>query len=243
MTKNHITTEKIEQFYDDYVERQIKAGINERHISIFEKLIKAGLKKHHTVLEVGCGIGTLTSLLAPFLKNGYLLSMDLSKKSIAEAKKFLGHFKNLTLIHGDFLNYSFHETFDVIVFPDVIEHIPLEFHEKLFQKCTQLLRPKGFIFIHIPNPYYIEWLHIHQPESLQIIDQPIHLSTLLKFTEPHHLIITKYETYSIWFKDGDYQYIILQKKDAFDFTVQKKEKTNIIQRIKRKISFLKFFSF
>lgn len=243
MHKKSITPEKIEQFYDDYVERQIKVGVNERHISIFKKMIDAGLKRHHSVLEVGCGIGTLTSLLAPYLKNGHLLSIDLSEKSISEAKKFLGHFDNLTLKHGNFLDFTFNQTFDVIVFPDVLEHIPEEFHDKVFQKCNEILNYRGFIFIHIPNPYYLEWIQIHQPETLQIIDQPIHISSILQNTERNNLIITKYETYSIWVKDGDYQYIILRKKDAIDFSVRIKERRDILQRIKKKISSIKLFSF
>src|SRR5262245_51055776 len=116
-------------FYDDYVGRQLNAGVNERHTAILGKLRKCGLRRGDRVLEIGTGVGTLTGLVAAEIgPEGALSGIDLSPASIEAAKKRLAHFKNLTLLAGDALEIVVPGTFDVVVLPDVIEHIPLERH-------------------------------------------------------------------------------------------------------------------
>ena len=87
------------EFYDDYVERQLRVGVNERHRSILRYLLRFGLQPHHRVLEIGCGVGTLTGLLADELRDGgRLLGVDLSPRSIEAALEpggfVLAHYPN-----------------------------------------------------------------------------------------------------------------------------------------------------
>ena len=77
------------------------------------------------------------------------------------------------------------QNFDVIVLPDVIEHIPLEQHDGLFGKLSKLLNEDGFMLIHIPEPEYLEWVHVNKPEELQVIDNPIHTDQLLSIVYKH----------------------------------------------------------
>jgi 2-polyprenyl-3-methyl-5-hydroxy-6-metoxy-1,4-benzoquinol methylase len=231
MKKSDVVT-----FYNNYASRQKAVGINERHQSIISKLLKQGLKAEDKVLEIGCGIGTLTHLLLKNLTKGHLTALDIAPDNIGEAKKHLGDKINISLICADAVNYDFgKEMFDVIVLPDVIEHIPLEHHSALFQKLSQVLEPKGFIFIHIPNPAYLEWCHKNSPELLQIIDQPIFTHGLIENTLPHNLVISKLETYSIWVTDGDYQYIVLRKRGSEDFSKQKEQKITLFDKVKYKL--------
>lgn len=55
--------EKTIEFYNNYSQRQLAVGVNKRHYSIIKFLNEFGLQKNNSVLEIGCGIGTLTSLL------------------------------------------------------------------------------------------------------------------------------------------------------------------------------------
>ena len=50
----------IKDFYDSFAKEQVKTGINERHHLILELALTNGLKDGMRVLELGCGIGTLT---------------------------------------------------------------------------------------------------------------------------------------------------------------------------------------
>ena len=234
MEKTDSKKETVIDYYNNYVERQTKCGINERHTNILSKAIKAGLKKNHDVLEIGCGIGTQTELLVKHLKNGRLYSCDISPESIKTAKANLRQFNNLTLEVQDATDFCLSQQFDAIIMPDVIEHIPLELHARMFQNMSKMLKPDGFIFIHIPNPEFLAWCHENRKEILQIVDQPIYPEVLLKSIEETELVITQLETYSIWVVKGDYQFIVLRKKTT-DFSEYVEKKISIWQKIKYKL--------
>lgn len=225
--------EEIINFYDDFTKKQ---GVNKRHYSILSKLTKSGLKNNHSVLEMGCGIGSLTILLANYLNKGNLMSVDISPESIKIAKKKLLKYHNVKLLAHDITTYEFGNTlFDVIVLPDVLEHIPLDAHFHLFKKISEILKPKGFVFIHIPNPEYLEWCIKNRPNTLQIIDQPIYTFELVKNIQPHGFYIDELKTYPIWVKDSDYQYIVLRKSCQQDFSIDLIEKVNFLDKVKQKI--------
>ncbi|RMG22249.1 MAG: class I SAM-dependent methyltransferase [Bacteroidetes bacterium] len=203
----------IEKYYDDYVDRQLAVGINDRHRSIQRWLVKFGLKKGDRVLEIGCGIGTQTQLIANYLgPQGHITAVDISDKSIETARKRLGHYRQVKLVAADIVQYELEEEFDVIVMPDVIEHIPLELHHALFGKVSKLLKAGGFVMIHLPNPYFLAWCHEHRRDLLQVIDQPIYTDVLVQNVYPHNLYIHHLETYSVFLETSDYQVIVLKKK-------------------------------
>lgn len=203
--------QSVEKYYDEYTERQVDAGVHYRHKKIQEWLLKFGLQPHHDVLEIGCGIGTQTQLLANFLnKDVNITAIDISPKSIEIAKKNLHAHSHVKLIAGDVVETDLNGKFDVVLLPDVIEHIPLDQHKALFGKIREVLKDDGFVLIHIPNPYYLEWVHVHRKQDLQIIDQPIYTNELCQNIYPHGLHIAYLETYGIWVSGGDYQVVVLR---------------------------------
>ena len=228
--------EVIEDYYDEYVEFQKNIGVNARHYSILEKLKAAGLNGKDNVLEIGCGIGTFSGLLSRAVPNGHVTAMDISGASIQYAND-TNTLKNITYIHADAANHNYNDTkFDVIVFPDVIEHIPVELHSQLFQKMSNILKPNGFMFIHIPNPYYLQWCHENRPDLLQVIDQPITTDILINNTYPHGLYIAELKSYAIWIKAHDYQYIVLKKNNHQDFTKNLEIKPTFMEKLKYKLN-------
>jgi 2-polyprenyl-3-methyl-5-hydroxy-6-metoxy-1,4-benzoquinol methylase len=99
----------------------------------------------------------------------------------------------------------------------LIEHIPIEKHKELFKKIQTLIKPDGFIFVHIPNPYYLEWCHKNTPEVLQIIDQPIYTNVLCENLYCNNLYIHTLTTYSIWIDNDDYQAILIKPKVNLEY--------------------------
>src|SRR5450759_324058 len=164
----------VKTFYDEYVECQTTVGINDRHRSILKWLQQSGLRPDHRVLEIGCGVGTLTQLLAEALPQGFVLGIDLSPKSIDASRELLALSHNVGLMAANVLEAELEDHFDVIVLPDVIEHIPLDHHPALFERVASWVRADGFVLLHYPNPHYLEWCREHRPDLLQIIDQPVH---------------------------------------------------------------------
>lgn len=197
-------------FYDEFVDRQTRVGVNRRHQAILGWLKRFGLRPDSRVIEIGCGVGPLTQLLAEALPQGSVLGTDLSPKSIAAARERLASFGNVELMVGDVLDVEVDERFDVVVLPDVIEHIPLESHGELFGRVASWVKPDGFVLAHYPNPHHLEWFHVHHPERLQIIDQPIHADVLMRNVYEHGLYLDYFERYSIWIREGDYVVAVLR---------------------------------
>jgi trans-aconitate methyltransferase len=218
-------------FYDGYVDRQMNVGINRRHEAILAWLRRFGLQPDSHVLEIGCGVGTLTELLAKALPRGSVHGVDLSPKSIAAGQKRLASFGNVRLEAGDVLEAGINGRYDVVVLPDVIEHVPLELHDTLFGRVASWVKADGFVLLHYPNPHHLEWCHEHHPENLQIVDQPIHADVLFANTYRHNLHLDYYERYSIWFREGDYVVAILRPSTELrEFTRLPQARQSLVAR-------------
>ncbi|MFB9862561.1 class I SAM-dependent methyltransferase [Rufibacter immobilis] len=216
----------VSDFYDDYTEQQFKKGIHIRHRTILKNLKKAGLTAEAKVLEIGCGIGTVTHLLAKATPNGKVLAVDISPKSIDMARRFNQQFNHVEFQVSDMTDFNRPEKFDFVVLPDVIEHIPLEQHPNLFQVIAQHLHENSTVAINIPHPLYLTWVREHQPELLQVIDQPIHSDELLRNTYAAGLYLHKLESYSLFTQVEDYQWILLKQRRVPE-TVASKSKVSL----------------
>lgn len=232
---------KVEKYYDEYTVRQQSMGINHRHLSIQRWLEYFGLKTSDSILEVGCGIGTVTELMLRYLSTeGKLLATDISDESLRLARERLAKYANVEVSKFNFVEKKLEEKFDVIVLPDVIEHIPIELHGKLFKNLEAMLTDDGFIFIHIPDPNHLEWTIRHRPDLLQIIDQPIHTELLTKSLSSTSLYINHLQSYSVYNVKPDYQVVVLNKKPTDDAYRQKDRFLNgsMSERIKKKVKFI-----
>jgi ubiquinone/menaquinone biosynthesis C-methylase UbiE len=218
----------------------LELGISKRNLKIQNYSIKFGLKPNDNVLEIGCGIGTQTKLLADFVKYGKITSVDISPKSIEIAKVHLKDYNQISFIAGDIANIEINENeiYDVIILPDVLEHIPIKDHQIIFKKFRKLLKKDGSIIINIPNPYYLKWCHINNKEALQIIDQPIYTNELIPNIYPNGFYISYLETYEVWVNNGDYQIIVLKKQEnAINFS-NIEQKVRLIDKIVYKLKLI-----
>ena len=229
----HENRKQIADFYDQYSDQQKKIWVNIRHRSIMQRLQKNGLNGSSNVLEIGCGVGTLTSLLVK--KAGQVLAVDISPASIEMAKKNLGNHSNIRFLVSDMSDFSTTEKFDLIVLPDVLEHIPVEQHHALFGKLKNVLSPKGKICIHIPDPYALEWIRKHTPELMQIIDQSLYTDQLLGSIYPHQLTLHKLERYCLQKELPDYQWIELIHRPVYIDFNKKEYRKAVIDEIKSRL--------
>lgn len=204
--------EEVKEFYDEYVTKQEKTGINSRHISIIDKLVRSGLKANHKVLEVGCGIGTVSQLIAKKTSKGKVLAVDISEKSVEKAKILWKQFSNLIFEVSDMSDFTKSgQTFDYFVFPDVLEHIPVEQHPNLFARIDAHSHEDSVVFIHIPAPRFLQYNISNEPQKLQIIDQPLDTATLVGVLNSNGYYLDKMETYPVFFEEKDYQYFVFRR--------------------------------
>src|ERR1041385_2470701 len=143
---------EVVEFYDQFSNRQSSVGINNRHLSIAHHFEKTGVKNDSRLLEVGCGVGTVSELLLRFLsETGSLHAVDISPTSIQLAQQLSKRYKNSVFEVKDLTSEILNRKFDAIVSPDVIEHIPFDLYESFFKNLFQMLEDDGLVFIHIPH--------------------------------------------------------------------------------------------
>ena len=233
--------DKVVRFYDQFAEKQEKTGINSRHLSILDKAKQAGLKSNHRILEVGCGIGTVSHLLATQVPQGKVLAVDISPESIEKARVLWKKQGNLKFDVSDMSDFNLPgETFDFFVFPDVLEHIPVAQHARLFENIQRHAHADSVVLIHIPAPRYLEWMIANQPEKLQVIDQPLDTGVLVQTLGASGFYLEKMETYALFFQEKDYQYFVFRANKPVQQSTAKNKwqvlKERILIRLKYGIS-------
>lgn len=97
------------------------------------------LDKLKSVLEIGVGTGRVAIKTAPLCKD--FCGIDISPKTVARAKENLKGFNNTNIICGDFLNWDFDVSFDVIYSTLTFMHI--ENKSFAVKKVSDLLKPQG----------------------------------------------------------------------------------------------------
>lgn len=104
-----------------------------------------GLKDGMNVLDVGCGTGYFTRLLAEGGKKVTVTGLDLEKPFIEFAKRRAAHFDPpITFIEGDALNLPFgDETFDLVVSHTFLTSVPDPV--RAMDEMKRVTRPGGRI--------------------------------------------------------------------------------------------------
>lgn len=108
---------------------------------ILRALIPQGVR----VLDVGCGTGAAT-IIANQGKNNDVLAIEPDEQRVELARA-----RGISVVHG-FLDADFFETygtFDVIVFADVLEHLPSP--DAMLRLATRGLNAGGVILASVPN--------------------------------------------------------------------------------------------
>ena len=227
----------IRSWYNDFAGNQLKTGVNLRHYKIVNKAIQAGLKKHHRVLEVGCGIGTLTGLLQRYLKKGSIVATDISDESIRIARMRIPGSDKINLIVSDMQNFSYPGLFDFVLLPDVIEHIPIEQHKALFGTLARHMHSKSVLLINLPHPAALDYYRANKPELLQVVDQSISAPEIVQSLHASHLFLTQYSCHSVFSNETDYVWLQAVKDNQLIITNKLKIKV-ILEKLQQRIKFL-----
>ncbi len=222
------TKEEVKEYYDTFKEHQKQLGINIRHRTILKNLKNAGLKANSNVLEIGCGIGTVSHLILKYITEGSFVGLDISAESIKMAQQFNSFHKKAEFFVDDMSNFSYKTKFDFVVFPDVLEHIPVEQHANIFKTIGELTTPNATVIINIPEPNYLNWVRANDPSKLQIIDQSLSMQDLLNNSYPYGFKLYSMNPYSLHFDVNDYLAIVMKK----DLTVKN---VNVKSKIVRAI--------
>jgi trans-aconitate 2-methyltransferase len=231
-----VTKDQVRDFYDDYSTYQVGQVNNERHFYVLDSLKKNGLQKTSRCIDLGCGIGAFSALLANFCEQGFVKAYDLSPKSIDIAKKNYAQQKNISFASADITNLSLisGDVIDFVLLVDVLEHIPAAEHERLFTNIAAVLNNQNKLIINIPYYAALQYEKNNNKEVLQIIDEPVELISLVLLCEKLNLEIKQLETFDMWQKE-EYQFIVIEKKKEYVFTRILPRKISFRERLVNKI--------
>lgn len=130
--------------------------IHERYILLpaLLNLFKNIKIKNKTVLDVGCGIGIYSYILANQF-NCNVIGVDISTKMIEIAKKNR-NFKKINFQVGDSRKLSFKEgIFDAIIMNTLLPNFGLKKDiQKSLSEANRMLKKNGKLIVSIPNPCF-----------------------------------------------------------------------------------------
>jgi trans-aconitate methyltransferase/flavin reductase (DIM6/NTAB) family NADH-FMN oxidoreductase RutF len=109
-----------------------------------ELIEKMHLKGNESVLDIGCGDGKLSEMIAERIPDGHVIGIDNSPDMISYAKETYGKIRNLKFMQVDAQKMLFDDTFD-IVFSNAALHWVKD-HKALLAGVKKGLKPGGRIF-------------------------------------------------------------------------------------------------
>lgn len=131
-------------------------------------VVKADLKDGQTVLDLGCGWGSLSLYLAERFPKMSVTGFSNSRTQrlyIMEQAKKKG-LQNLGIITGDVVDYEFESNkYDRVISIELFEH--MKNYNLLMSKVARALKPEGKLFVHIfahkDSPYDFDggWMSEH----------------------------------------------------------------------------------
>lgn len=99
-------------------------------------------------LEIGCGPGTWTKVVAPHAAE--VLALDISANMIAQARRYLAGVENVTFVHGDAAQYQPEGQLDGFFSFRVIEYV--DGWQNVLTRVAAHVRPGGRVVICTKTP-------------------------------------------------------------------------------------------
>lgn len=139
-----VDVEDVKSFFnvpDNYLHKRF--GIRLRK-DLLQKLVPK--KSYKTLLDVGCGDGSLSIDFLSTCDSASLIDVSSSMLKLAQSNIERAGFRNkINFIEGDFLQTSFANKFELVLLVGVLAHVPDV--EKVFSKLQDIVAEKGIVAV------------------------------------------------------------------------------------------------
>jgi trans-aconitate methyltransferase len=115
-----------------------------------ENLADFDFERNDFVLDVGCGDGKITNVVAELVPEGKVVGLDISEKMIAEASRLFKR-DHLIFLRGNAANIPFYDRFDKVISFNTL-HWVLE-QEKALQSIYNSLKVGGSVLLIVPGKF------------------------------------------------------------------------------------------
>ena len=121
------------------------------------------------ILDVGCGYGILSNLIAVRGKKRYVTGVDLSPKRIRVAQSTVQGRKNIRFVEQD-ANDLVLEPCDAVIMSDFLHHIPPDVAQRLLVKISERLVQGGLLIIQDVDskPRWKSWVTVGIDRTMNI---------------------------------------------------------------------------
>ena len=202
---------EVESFYDDFSRRFIEDIVlaNERvaqQLIFFSNAIPSSSER---ILIIGFGSGQVAYSLATKTANqATITALDVSAENLRLAQSLYPH-PRIEYQKLDVITEAVDGEWDVIVLPDVYEHIPAQARPVLHSKLNQGLTANGRVLLTIPSPGKQDSLRT-AGRGLQIIDETVTLIDLVRLADDVGGLLTYFNMISVWETD-DYIHAAIER--------------------------------
>jgi len=176
--------ERLQQEFNQWAEKGEGEKMEQHHLNITEKTIRLmGLRPGERVLDLGCGSGWATRLLARLVAEGpqgfgQVVGLDVSDEMIRLARESSKDFENVLYVWGSSQQIPWEENFfDKVLSVESFYYYPDQ--DRALAELFRVMAPHGRLFILInlykDNPYSLQWI-----DRLKV---PVHVRSAAEYVE------------------------------------------------------------
>ena len=161
-----------------WAEYGIDEGMENPHLRITEKAIeRMNISPHDRILDLGCGGGLASRLMARSLGNGgCVVGMDVSDGMVRRARTRSGEFRNLSFLCGSAQCIPCRENFFTKVL-SVEAFYYFEGQERVLAELLRVLEARGQLFLLIC--LYKD--HVDSLDTVDSVSVPVHVRSIAEY--------------------------------------------------------------
>ncbi len=182
--KQRTPDENLQDEFNRWAEGGEGEKMRNHHLDITEKTLRLmNLRPGERVLDLGCGSGWATRLLARFVAEGpegfgQVVGVDISDEMIRQARAASKDFENIMYVWGSATQIPWEENFfEKVLSVESFYYYPDQ--DRALAELFRIMAPKGRLFILInlyrDNPYSLQWV-----DKLKV---PVHVRSAAEYVE------------------------------------------------------------